>query len=246
MDKRAFLVLGPESSGTRLMMRLLVAAGVEGDFGHDQRWEGSLPNEEPLVAIRRSVPHRRQWPDIAGLVDDLRARLYDVMVIVTSRDWHSMIISQQAAPHAESVDEALAHIRRAYCDIFAALASRDVPYEMVNYEALTQRPAKMLAYLFQRLGLPVPESVPYIYDGNARYYRETLPVAVESGEVEMVKREIQETWGVDVTDEYAGALIQFVDERENAVTMTITDDNGNVIHKSSRPANLRPITGRDE
>lgn len=210
-EKRAFLVLGPESSGTRLMTRLLVAAGVEGDFGHDQRWEDSLPSEEPLVAIRRSVPHRRQWPDIAGLVGDLRARRYEVTAIVTSRDWHSMIISQQAAPHAESVEEALAHIRRAYCDIFSALGLRETPYEVVNYEALTQRPAKMLAYLFQRLGLPVPESIPYIYDGNARYYRETLSVVVESGEVEMVKSDIRDVWGVDVTDEYAAALIQFVD-----------------------------------
>jgi LPS sulfotransferase NodH len=93
MDKRAFLVLGPESSGTRLMTKLLMVAGCYGDDGHVQRLDRDpLPN---------------------------------------------------------------------------------VPFEVVNYEALVSRPQAVTAQLMTRLGLPAPAEVS-IYDGNAKYYVEVL------------------------------------------------------------------------
>lgn len=174
MNKRAYLVLGPESSGTRLMTKLLISAGCWGDDGHEQRLDGM--NREalvrlgpPLIVWRRSVPHAGEWPNVAGLVSGLRDCGYSVTALVMSRDWHATACSQLAAPHAETVAEALANIQRAYRDIFAGLDG--VPYEVVNYEALVLHGRPVLRYLMRRLGLDEPCGVT-VYDGNAKWYPE--------------------------------------------------------------------------
>lgn len=167
-DKRAFLVLGPESSGTRLMTGILIAAGCYGDSGHEQRLDSGIPDNEPLIVWRRSVPHRGQWPQLNVAFNLLERNGYEVTVLIMSRDWHSMAISQELAPHADDVDVAQENIRRAYIHIFQHIRSNR--FEIVNYEALTQRPGGTIKYLCGRLGLPEPVNPPAIYDGNSRYY----------------------------------------------------------------------------
>jgi hypothetical protein len=168
--KRAYLVLGPESSGTRLMTRLLIAAGCYGDSDHHQRLDTAIPGREPFLAWRRSIPHGGTWPDLERMVEIVAALSYGVTAVIMSRDWHSMAISQEQAPHAESAGAALEQIQMAYRYIFASLPD-DMPFEIVNYEAVVMRPRGTIKYLFTRLGLPVPE-LPYIYDANGRYYQE--------------------------------------------------------------------------
>lgn len=168
--KRAYLVLGPESSGTRLMTRLLIAAGCYGDSDHFQRLDSAVEAGEPLLVWRRSIPHGGTWPDLERMVEIVDALGYGVTAVVMSRDWHSMAISQEQAPHAESAGAALQQIQIAYRYIFASLPDT-LPFEIVNYESIVMRPRGTIKYLFVRLGLPVPE-LPYIYDANGRYYQE--------------------------------------------------------------------------
>ena len=69
--KRAFLVLGAESSGTRLVTRLLIAAGCHGDGGHQQpfdKWQAAsspFDGKDPIV-WRRSYPWTEYhlWPNL--------------------------------------------------------------------------------------------------------------------------------------------------------------------------------------
>lgn len=173
MDKRAFLVLGPESSGTRLMTKLLMVAGCYGDDGHVQRLDRDpLPNV-PRLVWRRSVPHGKQWPDLSAAIQRLQRGGYVVTVVVTSRDWHAMALSQIEQTHAPDVAGAIRNVQWAYHHIFRALYLTHVPFEVVNYEALVSRPQAVTAQLMTRLGLPAPAEVS-IYDGNAKYYAEVL------------------------------------------------------------------------
>lgn len=165
--KRAFFVTGPESSGTRLMSSILIAAGCYGDDTHEQRLDHAIPENEPLLVWRRSVPHRGEWPNITGYLCDLQQAGYEVTTLIMSRDWHSMAISQEQAPHAADVDIAQRNIRDAYRHIFKY---RIGVFEIVNYEALTQRPEGTIRYLLCRLGLPEVGIVPAVYDGNLKYY----------------------------------------------------------------------------
>lgn len=168
-DKRAFLVLGPESSGTRLMTKLLIAAGCYGDDGHEQRLDCAIPADEPLVVWRRSVPHRKEWIRVREVVARLSDAGYSVTAIVMSRDWHALGLSQVQAPHVADVETATANAQRAYCLIFGSLSATNTPFEVVNYEAIVSRPQATVAALMRRLGLAEPEGT-YLYDGNAKYY----------------------------------------------------------------------------
>lgn len=172
MTKRAYLVVGPESSGNRLMTRLLVAAGCQGEGDHVQRWDTHPPvSEEPIVWLR-SVPHARQTPDIVAMVRRLWARGYKVKVVVMLRDWHSTLASQVRMGHVKSKDQGQRHIRDAYVWIFSQVAEASVPFYVVSFEALVARPDATMTWLCDALGLEwrdgmLPEPV---LDENAKYY----------------------------------------------------------------------------
>ena len=167
--KRAFLVLGPESSGTRLMTRILIGAGCLGDDGEIQRLDDGIP-DVPLVVWRRSIPHAGTWPVIPQMVANLRIAGHHVMAVVTTRAWYPMTQSQLAARHVPNLEVALTHLQRAYPFITGALTSNCVAYVMASYEMLVQRPEATLAWLSARLELELPAAK--LYDGNAKWYGE--------------------------------------------------------------------------
>jgi len=206
MTKRAFLVLGPESSGTRLMTCLLISAGCYGDDGHEQRLDHGLPVAEPLIVWRRSLPHRGEWPDLRAIIRNLKGAGYETTALVMSRDWHALVQSQLAAPHALDTETALAQIRQAYALIFYMLHVTDTPSEIVNLEALIQRPNEVAGHLMQRLGLPQPTGVE-IYDANAKYYS-ALPLVRDA---ETVRRVMMEKYGFEPTSEFIADFVSFVE-----------------------------------
>jgi LPS sulfotransferase NodH len=167
MTTNAYLVLGPESSGTRLMTRILIQAGCLGSDDHDQAFDQALPAADgrPIV-WRRSVPHRREWPDIGLLVRLLREQGYEPQAVVMARDWYATARSQLDAGHVADIDMALANLQQAYQHIYQRVSHC---YVLVTYEGLVQRPIQTLAWLMPMLGLPVPQM--RIYDANAKWYK---------------------------------------------------------------------------
>lgn len=167
MSKRAFLVLGPVSSGTRLMTRILMSVGCEGDYGHRQRWDNGLPKDESCIVWRRSVPHKDwKYPPISKMINALKDCGYRVQAVITSRDWHATASSIVKNHVPETMSEALESIRKAYRHIFKEIGG--VRYELVNYEALSD--PNMRKQLLKRLGLPTTDKV-RVYNRNAKHYR---------------------------------------------------------------------------
>lgn len=169
-SRRAFLVYGPESSGTRLMTRILISAGCVGDDGHGQRFDNSPPREESLIVWRRSVPHANGWPDIEKQVESLKQSGYAVHAVVTIRDWAACIPAQIRAGHARNKERSIQRSRRAMAHIFSSLWGVGVPYEVVTYEALVTHTYPIIADLLSRLGLDMPTSIPDIRDCNVKYW----------------------------------------------------------------------------
>ncbi len=166
---KAYLILGPESSGTRCVTRILLDAGCHGGAGHEQEFDRAPPRGVSPVVWRRSIPHGKEWPDITRMVNVLKANGYEVKAIATTRDWHPAIESQLKARHVGSREEARANLRRAYPFIFWHLAETKIPFWVVSYEALVARPKKVVGKLMEALGLPVPGKIE-IFDGNEKYY----------------------------------------------------------------------------
>lgn len=163
---KAYLVVGPESSGNRLMARLLIAAGCYGDGDMFQRLDDRIPTPEeidqPLVWVR-SYPHgpngekyKRHWPDIYNLIEKLRERSWSsVTIVVMVRDMYCVISSQVAHGHALDHIEAAQRCTQAYFRIFQQLS--EMPFGkipiIVTYEGLINNPEETMGWLIPSLGL---------------------------------------------------------------------------------------------
>lgn len=178
--KRAFLVLGPESSGTRLATKILTAGGCHGQAGNKQDLD-TRPPVGNLVVWRRSVPHfhYHEWPDIGEMRRKLDAFGYDVSAVVTSRDWFAMISSQLKAGHQSDASIALDVIQRAYLHIFTHLKAEKILFVVCSYEAIVTRPWEYGLALLRMIDLPIEDKKEFlnfrifeeVYDGNVKWYR---------------------------------------------------------------------------
>lgn len=165
--KCAYLVVGAESSGNRMLASLLIAAGCEGGTAFDHPLMHDLPIEEDPVVLVRSYPHGNEWPDLASIYRTLRDRGYMVRVLVAVRDPHCTIRSQVTRRH-HPPELAWSNYHRAYLDIFRQLGEVNVWYALVPYGALVARPREAAHELLATLDLPAAE-VP-MEDRNASHY----------------------------------------------------------------------------
>jgi hypothetical protein len=71
-NRRAFIVLGPEGSGTYMLANAIEAADPE------------------AFVLRRSYPHAGEWPRIEKLIQECRFRSYhDITIIFILRDFYA-------------------------------------------------------------------------------------------------------------------------------------------------------------
>lgn len=162
---RAFFVLGPESSGTRLVTQLLIAAGCVGDAGHSQRFDTESFGDAPDVVLRRSVPHCRAWLNWQELAD--RATGRDIMAVICVRDPTVMVKSQIDNGHVRNAEHAKRNIAAAYRMIFEQASA---PYVLAVYESLVLHPEQAQAALLTSVGLRSDARVT-ITDEDAKRWR---------------------------------------------------------------------------
>lgn len=165
---KAFLILGPESSGTRLVTRILIGAGCLGSSEHLQPFDHEIPSNRELIVWRRSFPHKGQWPNVPSLISTLQWRGYHVVGVVTLRDFSCMAKSQVRTHRPDTLREAISNIRKAYVTIFTGLGKN--PFFTVSYEELILRPALALESTCKLLGLEPTTDFEEIADGNEKYY----------------------------------------------------------------------------
>lgn len=148
MTNRMFLVVGPESSGNRLLAGVLIKAGCVGVAGVNQEWADCPPPpglENPVVI--RSFPHGGETPDLT----DLYESGYEVVTLVTVRHPKAVILSQVKQGHVDSVEQAFDNVQKAYKDIFAAIQGE---FHLIPYEAITHPDRCHLWGVLFALGLP--------------------------------------------------------------------------------------------
>lgn len=168
-SKRAFLVLGPESSGTRVFTSILIAGGCHGSIEHQQ------PIDDPdydigeydCVVWRRSVPHNGEDLNLQLLIDRLnRQGEREIIVVVVGRDIECNAKSQVFRGHSLTESSAIDRIRKANSSISEQIAEitriieriteigAAVPIvSHVSYEDLLDNPIEYQRGLWDRLGL---------------------------------------------------------------------------------------------
>lgn len=148
--KKAFIVLGAESSGTRLMVKVLINGGCKGTSDHFQDFDHQ-PIKGDYIVWRRSVPHNHQ--DV--YLDEMLRRLseYEITIIVMVRNWDALEKSQIAAPHVSCLAEAQYNIPKAYKSIFEQLIKLELDYILIPYESLILNPVLVQQKIYERFGL---------------------------------------------------------------------------------------------
>ena len=162
--KKAFFVVGAESSGTRMLTEAFISAGCYGDAGHEQRLDRERLDEAPgLVVFRRSLPHATKWPDLEKMKQRFTDAGYMVVMVQVKRNMDIMVQSQlRGEQHAKNKDQAIANILKANKTI------RQYEHKTVHYESFVTD-ADVREEFFFNLGLPAPDM--QFYDGNLKYQR---------------------------------------------------------------------------
>lgn len=179
MEKRAFFVVGPESTGTRVLTRLLIANGCYGDGGHEQRIDleigshSSKFREYSMIVYRRSVPHDGDSPPIRWIISRLRAAGFRVLVLLTVRDFYCTTQSHILRTHAKDEESAFQRISSAYNWIFSELSQSGVSTIVVPFEAaVLHEPSRWK--LLQYLGITTQNTTDntVVRDENRKYFFE--------------------------------------------------------------------------
>jgi hypothetical protein len=175
---KAFLVVGPESSGTRMLTDALIKAGAFGHSGHVQEMDNlDFSGRPDLIVLRRSVPHGDQWPDLGEIIRSMTKAGYTVSPIVTYRDKDFCVQSQlrvarqvaaeQGRPNLVKEATLRAFYYLAHRHIFQHVAAAGVLPVVCDYAAFVND-VNFRALFFEQLGLPCPELE--LFDANLKYH----------------------------------------------------------------------------
>ncbi len=164
---KAFLVVGPESSGTRMVTDALIRAGAFGQSGHLQEMDKlDFSGRPELIVFRRSVPHGNLWPDLSRIVRSMTDAGYVVSPIVTYRDKDFCVKSQLRVGHQETEAGARTNFYWAYKHIFKHLSACELFPVVCHYASFVNSP-EFRRLFFRQLGVPCPELE--LYDANLQY-----------------------------------------------------------------------------
>lgn len=178
--KKAYFVLGLESTGTRLLTRCLMEAGAYGDSGHEQRLDelGFKGHSHEKIVLRRSIPHAGNYPEITSIIHKMQAAGYDVIVLITCRDLYCT--EQSQIRHGHTADTK--HFREKMFLADALISSQlsilqscpncsgKLSIFPVRFESLTTS-STYRQILFPCLGVDTPTGIEF-EDANRKYYEE--------------------------------------------------------------------------
>lgn len=168
MEKRAYIVIGPEGSGTRMMTQALIDGGCWGDAGHQQDLDiisfSEYGHLSEMIVFRRSLPHARWWPDLQLYIEAFENSGYNVFVIAMNREDDYMIASQLARQHITAERQGRLNIA-----VARTVISRLTRCLKIGYEAVIE--PGVLAGFISSIGLD-GDKVTQPYDGNAKYEEE--------------------------------------------------------------------------
>ncbi len=165
--KQAYFIIGPESSGTRMITKAFVTAGCYGDFKHKQRLDNLKFNDTPdRIVIRRSLPHGTKWPAIADLITLMNRSGYQVTPILILRDKDATAASQLRHAHERDGTEAKTNIAFSIDYTYKELIKVSTLPLVICYEPFVRYP-EVREMFFKSLDLPMPKME--FFDANEKY-----------------------------------------------------------------------------
>jgi hypothetical protein len=172
---QVIILFSPESSGNRLLARLLIKAGSYGDGDVFQRVDSGIPCGMESVVWIRSIPHGagkdRHVPDPLSLAKKAKESGYTPVFLTILRNMYCTVQSQVMTGHVNTIEEATRNYREAMHVIGHASATMDYQWIFLTYESLVYETQSTLNWLMPSLGLTVPTDNEHIYPANLKHYQ---------------------------------------------------------------------------
>jgi len=179
--RTAYFVIGPESSGTRLMTKIFRSAGIADPLFGLRRIYNSilvetikdrLPKNGDIV-IWRSMPHERdesRWEPLSLSRDGLKDLGFNVRYIITVRELYSHTRSMVSRNHC-SMDDPREAAKAEYRKIFYDVAGND--FIVVSTSLLMVKPERALTSLseWSGLNLNIPSIRQFIRDEDRKWFK---------------------------------------------------------------------------
>lgn len=129
--RKAVVVLGPESSGTKMLTECFVSSGYHGEAGDNQRLDNwNFSNLPDKIVYRQSVPHGKHWLRFNQFAPLLESQGFEILTKIILRDWVFTGKSQVRRGHTRNYATAISKIRKAQRQIFEQVPNP----EFVFYE----------------------------------------------------------------------------------------------------------------
>ena len=142
------MVLGGESSGTKITTKILEANGAK--------------------VVRRSMPYAQEYPDLDKLYNSLKSKVF---VVITIRSWYHMLQSQVRNKHTDTIEKAEQRTREGYKRIFSFIQRNALLFTVFSYDALIANPKFTQEWLLKYLDFN-KEKLLKITNENKKYAKE--------------------------------------------------------------------------
>ncbi len=168
VDKRAFFVVGPESSGTRFVQRSFISAGCTNrrDWMFNENDGKHNFNSKTDIVFHRSIPHQMVIPELKFIRLAMENSGFNVIPLLVVRDWHCTVLSQLNRGISKDSEEAEGKIRMAIAKVAVDLPD----FLLITYETFCNQPGFRQWLLMERYGLTKPTE-PVFFE-NSKYYEE--------------------------------------------------------------------------
>jgi hypothetical protein len=183
--KKLFFVIGPESSGTRLITRILCESGCFGDYDHYQRLDEfvtdhnedlySIIGDSKLIVFRRSVPHGGEFPDFKKMFYKFYSKPHKIKIttpyiIVTTRNIFELCKSKMNNNGKESIEDAYESFQLEMRHIFKEVIGFD-HILFFNTSFLFKFPEISLKSLstWSGLDISVEKVISFLYDADKNH-----------------------------------------------------------------------------
>jgi FkbM family methyltransferase len=181
---KAFIILAPENSGSRMLTRYMVETGCIGETGFTQKFDTELPAPESNIVWKtHNVGTVVGTVEIKSAITKAIKAGYEPVVLLLFRDPHALASGQVQRGFQTDFSEALALAYSWYVDAFAILKKQKIPWHILSYESMLSYNQDYLKMILSGYELVHPTSF-YISDQNQKYFRSTqmklLPV-IKSG-----------------------------------------------------------------
>jgi len=181
--RKAFVVVGPESSGTRFVTKLFIRVGLVEPLNNIECSNSDFLKEvisrsrgKDSIVCRRSFPHGRRKDMWDICLSDIRDTLivygFDPRFIITIREQYALAGSKLYRKHCSIPDRPYESIRKEYVFILRQL-TEDINFYLLSTSLLMVSPNRVLRSLSKWVGfdLNTPKNTSFIVDADRKRFK---------------------------------------------------------------------------